>query len=236
MSDSITSQTPASPSCAATPATPGAPTVPQAAATTGAGFIPAGFPQRPVSLVLCGVGGQGTILAADLLARAALGSGFDVKVSEIHGMAQRGGSVSTTVRFGERVSSMVCGPSAADVVLSLEVLEAIRNLPFLAPGGHLVCADVVTEPMSVLAGLASMPDDPRGLLHELGRDAVEIVDADAIARTAGNARCANVALLGAAARHLPISLDAWHAAIEGRVPPKTVEANLRAFDAAYAGR
>ncbi len=194
------------------------------------------FPDRPVSLVLCGVGGQGTILAADLLARAALGSGYDVKVSEIHGMAQRGGSVSTTVRFGRAVSSMVCGPATADVVLSLEVLEAIRNLPFLAPGGHLVCADVVTEPMSVLSGMAQMPADPQGLLRELGRDAVEIVDADAIARAAGNARCANVALLGAAARHLPIELDAWHAAIEGRVPPKTVEANLLAFDTAYTGR
>lgn len=221
MSDSITSQ-------AAQAGT--------AVIDTEAGFIPAGFPQRPVSLVLCGVGGQGTILAADLLARAALGSGFDVKVSEIHGMAQRGGSVSTTVRFGECVSSMVCGPSAADVVLSLEILEAIRNLPFLAPDGHLVCADVVTEPMSVLAGLASMPADPRALLRELGRDAVEIVNADAIARAAGNARCANVALLGAAARHLPIALNAWHTAIEGRVPPKTVEANLLAFDTAYSGR
>lgn len=195
-----------------------------------------GAPERPVSLVLCGVGGQGTILAADLLARAALGSGYDVKVSEIHGMAQRGGSVSTTVRFGADVSSMVCGPATADIVLSLEVLEAIRNLPFLAPGGHLVCADVVTEPMSVLAGLATMPTDPQGQLRSLGGDAVEIVDADAIARAAGNVRCANVALLGAAARHMPIELDAWHAAIEGRVPPKTVEANLLAFDTAYSGR
>lgn len=192
------------------------------------------FPDKPLSLVLCGVGGQGTILAADLLARAAMISGYDVKVSEIHGMAQRGGSVSTTVRFGTKVSSMVCGPGTADVILSLEVLEAIRNLQFLAPGGHVVVNDLVIEPMSVLSGMAQMPDDPQGILRRLGGDAVSLVDAASIATSAGNVRCSNVALLGAAASFMPISREAWVTAIEGRVPPKTIEANLAAFDAAYA--
>ena len=185
--------------------------------------------QVPTCVMLCGVGGQGTILAADLLARAAMLSGFDVKVSEIHGMAQRGGSVSTTVRFGEKVTSMVSGARGADVILSLEVLESIRNLPLLAPDGHLVSSMQVIEPMSVLSGQATMPDDPRGMLLSLGAGRASLVDAEGLALRAGNARCSNVALLGAAARHLPIEQGAWREAIEGRVPPKTIEANVAAF-------
>lgn len=196
--------------------------------------MPTTFPERPASIVLCGVGGQGTILAADLLARAAMYAGFDVKVSEIHGMAQRGGSVSTTVRFGTAVSSMVCGPATADVVISFELVEALRNLEFLAPGGHLVVNDVAIEPMSVLAGLAQMPADPKGALEALGTDTVCIVDAQGVAARAGNPRCANVALLGAAARFMPIGRDAWVEAIRGRVPPATVEANLAAFAHTYS--
>ena len=185
--------------------------------------------QVPTCVMLCGVGGQGTILAADLLARAAMLSGFDVKVSEIHGMAQRGGSVSTTVRFGEKVTSMVSGARGADVILSLEVLESIRNLPLLAPDGHLVSSMQVIEPMSVLSGMAKMPADPQGMLLSLGEGRASLVDAEDLARRAGNPRCSNVALLGAAARHLPIEEGAWREAIEGRVPPKTIEANVAAF-------
>jgi indolepyruvate ferredoxin oxidoreductase beta subunit len=175
------------------------------------------------------VGGQGAITAADLVARAALASGYDVKVSEIHGMAQRGGSVSTTVRFGERVASMVCDPAQADVLVSFELLEAVRNLQFVAPHGHVVVNDVAIKPMPVLSGLAQMPADPAAALRALGEGAVTLLDADALARRAGNARCANVALLGAVSRHVPLPRESWVAAIEGRVPPKTLEANLAAF-------
>ena len=146
-------------------------------------------------------------------------------------MAQRGGSVSTTVRFGEKVTSMVSGARGADVILSLEVLESIRNLPLLAPDGHLVSSMQVIEPMSVLSGMAKYgPPTPRACCSSLGEGRASLVDAEDLARRAGNPRCSNVALLGAAARHLPIEEGAWREAIEGRVPPKTIEAgNVAAF-------
>lgn len=193
------------------------------------------FPAQPITVVLCGVGGQGTITAADLLARAAMEEGYEVKVSEIHGMAQRGGSVSTTVRFGSSVSSMVCDPGQADVLVSFELVEAVRNLPLLSPTGHGIVNDVSIKPMTVLSGAARMPgaDELHGELDRCG-GRVAVVDADAIARETGNSRCANVALLAAAAPHLPIGERAWKTAIESRVPPKTLDANLRAFDLSFA--
>ena len=190
------------------------------------------FPQSPITVVLCGVGGQGAITAADLLARAAMADGYDVKVSEIHGMAQRGGSVSTTVRFGNEVSSMVCDLGQADVLVCFELMEAIRNLPYLSSEGHVVVNDTAIKPMSVLCGKAEMPSDLHGILASYGSDKIGVFDAERVALEAGNPKCANVALLGAAAAHLPISGESWRRAIEGRVPPKTLEANLRAFEIA----
>ncbi len=235
---------------------------------------------KPTTVLLCGVGGQGAITAADLLARAALIEGYDVKVSEIHGMAQRGGSVVTTVRFGSSVSSMVCDPAQADVLISFELLEAVRNLPFLAMAqrggsvvttvrfgssvssmvcdpaqadvlisfelleavrnlpflaqdGHLVVNDVTIKPMPVLTGAATMPEGLHGVLESLGEGVATLIDADAVADAAGNRKCANVALLGGAAKHLPISEGSWRKAIESRVPPKTLAANLEAFSATF---
>lgn len=190
------------------------------------------FPTKPITVVLCGVGGQGAITAADLLARAAMIEGYDVKVSEIHGMAQRGGSVSTTVRFGSCVSSMVCDSGQADVLISFELVEAVRNAGLLSPFGHLVVSDVAIKPMSVLAGLAPMPsvEDLHAGLTSVNCVSLDIFDAEGVARTAGNPRCSNVALLGAAARSLPIEDESWRQAISSRVPPKTLEANLRAFE------
>ncbi len=188
---------------------------------------------KPTTVVLCGVGGQGAITAADLLARAALIEGYDVKVSEIHGMAQRGGSVVTTVRFGSDVSSMVCDPAQADVLVSFELLEAVRNLPYLAQGGHAVVNDVTIKPMPVLTGAATMPEGLHGVLDELGEGVATLIDADAVADAAGNRKCSNVALLGGAAKYLPIAEASWRKAIESRVPPKTLEANLKAFSATF---
>lgn len=190
------------------------------------------FPEKPICVVLCGVGGQGAITAAHLLAGAAMHSGYDVKVSEIHGMAQRGGSVSTTVRFGKNVSTMVCDPASADLLISFETMEALRNLEMLKPDGHVIVNDTQIIPMPVLSGLAQMPDDVEGILKSFGDDKVTLFDAEDVAQRAGNRKCSNVALLGCAARHLPITEDAWHKAIEGRVPPKTLEANLKAFELA----
>lgn len=199
-------------------------------------FLDDSVSSRPITVVLCGVGGQGTITAADLLARAAMIEGFDVKVSEIHGMAQRGGSVSTTVRFGLSVASMVCDPGQADVLVSFELIEALRNLTLLSRTGHAVVNDVAIKPMSVLSGTAKMPSSE--WLHQqltaVGSGIVSIIDADSISRNSGNRKCANVALLACAARHLPICKESWYAAIESRVPPKTLEANLCAFKRAYA--
>ncbi len=190
-----------------------------------------GFPQKPITVVLCGVGGQGTITAAHLLAGAALNDGYDVKVSEIHGMAQRGGSVSTTVRFGEGVSSMVCDPGQADVLVSFELMEAVRNLPMVSRGGHVVANDCEIEPMPVLTGACEMPADLRETLEGVDGATVLVFDAERVAQQAGNRKCANVALLGAASRYLPLSDSSWKSAIEGLVPPKTLDANMAAFDA-----
>ena len=187
------------------------------------------FPTKPITVVLCGVGGQGAITAAHLLAGAAMLSGYDVKVSEIHGMAQRGGSVSTTVRFGESVSTMVCDPGCADLLISFETMEALRNLEFLKPGGHVIVNDTQIIPMPVLSGLATMPENIDGALKAYGADDVTLFDAEELAEEAGNRKCSNVALLGCAASYLPIEEEAWHKAIENRVPPKTLEANLKAF-------
>ena len=183
---------------------------------------------RTTTVLLCGVGGQGTILAAHLLASVALGSGLDAKVSEIHGMAQRGGAVTTVVRFGPEVRSMVCDEGQADSVVSFELIEALRNLPFLAPEGTMVASDEVIEPTSVACGRAPLPPRMRQALE--GHGAL-LVPADALAREAGNPKASNVALLGALSASLGFPAEAWERAVEASVPPKTVDVNLRALAA-----
>ena len=178
------------------------------------------------TVLLCGVGGQGTILAADLLARAALAAGVKVKVSEIHGMAQRGGSVTTVVRVGERVDSMVADIGCADVIVSFETTEALRNIAYLAEGGSLVVNDEAIRPLPVLTGAAAMPPRAREDLRAAG---AILVPADRLAREAGNAKTSNVVLLGALSASLPFPEYCWEGAISGRVPEKTIEANLAAF-------
>ena len=183
------------------------------------------------TVLLCGVGGQGTILAADLLAFACLEAGLDVKVSEIHGMAQRGGAVTTVVRMGDAVQSMVADAGTADVVVAFETTEALRNLPQLREGGMLIVNDEAIKPLPVLTGAASMPAAARARLEEA---AALLVRADAIARRCGNAKCANVVLVGALSAALAIPEDTWHRVVEARVPAKTVEANRAALAAGRA--
>lgn len=185
--------------------------------------------QKTTTVLLVGVGGQGTILAGDLLAKTAAASGYDVKISEIHGMSQRGGSVSTVVRFGSDVSSMVCDPGCADVIVSFEAIEALRARQFLVPGtGRLFVNDEVITPVSVAIGTGQMPADIDASLAEL--DAVR-VPAGRIAREAGSPKSTNVVLMGALSTALPFEADIWRSVIAERVPPKTIEANLAAFDA-----
>ena len=183
------------------------------------------------TVLLCGVGGQGTILAADLLARAASAAGHKVKVSEIHGMAQRGGAVTTVVRCGDEVASMVADLGETDCIVSFETTEALRNIAFLKEGGYLLVADETIKPLPVACGRANMPNDAHGKLAGFG--AVLIPSHD-LAVEAGNAKCENVAILGALESRLKFGADLWKRVIEGRVPPKTVEANVKAFELGLA--
>ena len=187
--------------------------------------------ENATTVLLCGVGGQGTILAADLLAHVALEAGTSVKVSEIHGMAQRGGAVTTVVRFGDEVSSMVCDPGTADCVVSFETTEALRNLSFLAEDGYLLVADEAIKPLPVATGRASMPARARETLADRG---ATLIPAGELAREAGSAKSVNVVLLGALSTRLPFAVGAWERVLAARVPPKTVEANLAAFRAGRA--
>ncbi len=185
-----------------------------------------------ITVLLCGVGGQGTVLAADLLAHAALEAGYDVKVSEIHGMSQRGGAVTTIVRFGkDGVRSMVADVGAADAVVSFETTEALRNLPYLKEGGYLLVADETIKPLPVLTGRASMPDKAVSRLKEAG---AHVMPAGAIAAEVGSPKSVNVALLGALATRLDFPQQAWEQTIAARVPAKTIEKNIEAFRAGQA--
>ncbi len=180
----------------------------------------------PTTVNLVGVGGQGIILAAALLARAALEDGHDVKASEVKGMAQRGGSVVSTVRFGARVYS----PHApqADVVIATEFLEGRRAFEVLVPRGTMVCATTRLAPGSVLRGEQAYPDDIELEARRRGARLL-LVDAEALARSAGTARAANVALLGAASAVLPFGQDAWTTALEAVLPARILGVNVAAF-------
>ncbi|MBQ3282652.1 MAG: indolepyruvate oxidoreductase subunit beta [Atopobiaceae bacterium] len=178
------------------------------------------------TILLVGVGGQGTILAGQLLAMVAADAGLDVKVSEIHGMSQRGGSVSTIVRVGKKVESMVCDPGCADIVVAFEAVEALRAQQFLREGGTMFVNDEQIVPVSVHVGNFTMPADATERLDAIG--AVRI-DAGEIARAAGSPRSTNVVLVGALSTALPFEVADWEDAIRRRVPPKTIDANLVAF-------
>jgi indolepyruvate ferredoxin oxidoreductase beta subunit len=175
---------------------------------------------------LAGVGGQGIILAAAIVAQAAMAEGFDVKTSEVHGMAQRGGSVISTVRYGKQVWSPVS--PRADVVIATETLEGRRALSLLADKGTLVFATTVIAPGSVLRGDKDYPDDLVEVARARGIQLIA-VDADALARKAGTVRAANVALLGAATHVLPFGSWAWEHALELAVPARILEINQHAF-------
>ncbi len=180
------------------------------------------------NIIICGTGGQGILMASEVLCSAAWRSGFDVKKSEVHGMAQRGGSVSSHVRFGEKVNSVLVEKGAADVVLALEKMEALRWVNFLAPDGKLITCDLAIEPMTVNTGSAVYPD-VEGIIKEKAIPNLMIPVME-IAKELGNLRVMNIILLGAASRHLPeISEKSWFEAIEERVPPKAYQVNLEAF-------
>ena len=183
------------------------------------------------TVLLVGVGGQGTILAADVLAKTAIANGLQVKLSEIHGMAQRGGSVSTIVRLGEQVHSMVCDLGTADYLLSFETTEALRSISYLRKGGMLLVNDEEIKSQPVLTGRAHMPAHARERLLSFG---AHLVPATQLAVEAGSAKCANVVLLGALAAGMNFPLDSWEEQIRCKVPPKTIDMNITAFRSGVA--
>jgi indolepyruvate ferredoxin oxidoreductase, beta subunit len=178
------------------------------------------------TVMLCGVGGQGTILAADLLAKVAVAEGLDVKLSEVHGMSQRGGSVDSVVKFGEHVFSPVTDPGMVDHLVAFELLEAARRLEFLKPDGRLLVNPSAIEPLAVLTGEFPAPE---GLHATLQDEGAIFIEADVLACEAGSSKSANVVLMGALSVGLPFAEERWHEVISARVPPKTVDVNLRAF-------
>jgi indolepyruvate ferredoxin oxidoreductase beta subunit len=187
---------------------------------------------RELDILLVGVGGQGTILASRILAHVGQAAGYDIKVSEIHGMAQRGGSVVTQVRMGKKVYSPLIEEGRADVILAFEKLEALRWLSYLKPGGSLLVNDQAIFPVPVLAGIAQYPEDINGYLKAKVKDTV-VVDALGMARECGNAKAANVVLVGLLAKRLPFPEEKWQEALAARVPSKFLELNKRAFAAGY---
>ena len=182
---------------------------------------------KTTSIMIVGVGGQGTLLASKLLGNVLLSQGYDVKVSEVHGMSQRGGSVVTYVRFGEKVYSSVVDLGEADYILSFELLESARWIGYLKKGGRLITNTHRTPPMPVITGAAEYPSNIEARLRELAD--VTALEAMPLAEQAGSAKAVNVVLVGVLSRSMDIPEENWLRAIEETVPPKFVELNRRAF-------
>lgn len=180
------------------------------------------------SVMIVGVGGQGTLLASRILGSAMLQKGYDVKVGEVHGMSQRGGSVVTYVRFGEKVFSPVIERGEADVLLAFEQLEAARALPYLKSGGTAVVNTQKIDPMPVVTGQAAYPQGLLAAMEEKGAK-VLAVDALKLSGEAGSQKAVNVVLIGAMARHLDPDEDLWLEAVRACVPEKFYALNEKAF-------
>ena len=184
------------------------------------------------NILIVGVGGQGTLLASKVMGKVFLDSGYDVKVSEVHGMSQRGGSVVTYVRYGDEVYSTLIDKGEADILLSFEALEAARWLPYLKEDGVVITNTQRLNPMSVVMEKATYPDDILEKIKAAGVNPVE-VDALALAEEAGSAKSVNVVLLGIAAKHIGLDKQLWLDAVKSTVPPKTVDMNVAAFEKGY---
>ena len=184
--------------------------------------------RETINLLIAGVGGQGVITLSGLVVHAAVRSGFDVKQNEIHGMAQRGGSVSSHVRIGRKIHSPVIDEGAADVLLALEKLEALRCIHYLSPSGLLIVDDRAIPPLSVSTGAIEYPVDV--LMRCRARAArIEVYSGDMLTESAGSDRTLNTCFAGILSKHLPFAETAWREAIAQYFPARHLAANLRAF-------
>lgn len=183
---------------------------------------------QPVrNIMIVGVGGQGSLLASKLLGHLLLNKGFDVKVSEVHGMSQRGGSVVTYVRFGEKVYSPIIDQGEADLIVSFELLEAARWLPYLKEGGQIVTNTQMIDPMPVITGAAQYPEHLEEKIAEKAR--LDALDCLELARQAGSAKAVNIVLMGRLSRYFDFPEEDWLESIEACVPARFIDLNKTAF-------
>lgn len=188
--------------------------------------------KNTVNIMIVGVGGQGTLLASRILGNITTSAGYDVKISEVHGMAQRGGSVVTFVRYGENVAEPIVEEGQADILIAFERLEAMRYAHFLKKDGTIIINDQRIDPMTVVTGAMEYPEN---IIENLTkRYNVISVNAMAEAEKMGNTRIFNTIILGLTATKMEFSKEAWIETIKAIVPPKTVELNLKAFEVGYA--
>ena len=185
------------------------------------------------NIMIVGVGGQGTLLTSRILGGITVAAGYDVKLSEVHGMAQRGGSVVTFVRYGEQVAEPIVEEGQADVLIAFEKLEALRYAHFLKKDGVIVVNDQRIDPITVVTGMAQYPEN---IIENLEKEHTVLkVKAMEEAIKLGNSKVFNIIVLGVAAKHMDFSKEAWLEVIEKTVPPKTVELNKKAFLLGYEG-
>lgn len=184
-----------------------------------------------MNIMIVGVGGQGTLLASRILGRVAIKEGYDVKVSEVHGMSQRGGSVVTYVKYGEKVYSPIIDRGEADLILAFEMLEAMRALPYLKKGGKMIANTQQMNPMPVITGAMEYPEDIQKKLES--KINLQAVDALKLAGEAGNIKAVNVVLIGLLAKSMDVDKQVWLDSIKETVPEKFVEMNFKAFELGY---
>lgn len=183
------------------------------------------------NIMIVGVGGQGTLLASRILGNAVILAGHDVKVSEVHGMSQRGGSVVTYVKYGEAVHSPIIDKGEADIILAFERLEAYRALPWLKKGGKIIVNDQKINPMPVITGAMEYPE---GIIEKLSEKAdVTALDALSLAEKAGSIKAVNVVLIGVMAKNTDIEHGKWIETVKSTVPPKFLDINIKAFELGY---
>ncbi|MBR1586377.1 MAG: indolepyruvate oxidoreductase subunit beta [Clostridia bacterium] len=180
------------------------------------------------NIMIVGVGGQGSLLASKLLGHLLMEQGYDVKVSEVHGMSQRGGSVVTYVRYGDQVSSPVIDRGEADFIVSFEVLEAARWLAYLKPDGQIVTSTQQIDPMPVVTGKVEYPQGLVEKMREAGAK-VDAIDCLSLAQKAGSSKAVNLVLMGRLSHYFDLPEEAWQKSMEAIVPPKFLELNKKAF-------